>query len=51
MTWEAGAGGRGQRVSRSISVPRRGPATVQVVHLAWVEQVVKFPEDPREREV
>ena len=42
---------RGQRIGCSISVPRCGPASVQVVHLAWVEQVVKFPEHPREREV
>lgn len=50
MRGRAGAGGRGQRISRSISIPRRGPAAVQVVHLAWVEQVVKFPKDSGERE-
>lgn len=41
----AAAGGRG------TSVPGSGPATVQVVHLPRVEQVVKLSEDPgKERE-
>lgn len=38
------AGGRG------TSVPGSGAATVQVVHLPRVEQVVKLSEDPGERE-
>lgn len=35
---------------RSTSVPRSGTTAVQVVHLPWVEQVMKLSEDPTGKE-
>lgn len=50
MTWGSRARWEGAEDPLQSSIPWRGPATVQVVHLAWVEQVVKLPQDPGKRE-
>lgn len=51
VTRDSRGSGRGQGTGHSISIPWRGPAAVQVVHLAWVEQVVELAKDPEESEV